>query len=1383
VRAWQNDSGRELEFNLFRAVEAGGLCWRAFLSVGLKKVDLPAGLSNYLFHSSTFRKCLVIGVQAGAYMSDFLFYKNLRLVPVAGTRAIWLNCILTACLITTANRVWGQNDFVRLTSFGNPALSAATPWSMPIVASDGALYGTTSEGGGTNDFGTIFRVNPDGSGLMLLHRFTGSPGDGQSPEGGLIEGNDGALYGTTYLGGSNNLGTIFRITKDGTTYSILRHLATADGTKPQGSLFAGTDGALYGTTSSTVFKVGTDGSGFTVLHSFGTQSPQFGVIEASDGFLYGTTSAGGANNLGTVFQLTTDGSSYALLHSFDGTNGRSPQAGLLEASNGMLYGTTSFRATNSYGAIFQLDKAGANFNVLHTFTGTNADGWYPQSALIQGNDTVLYGTTTNGGMEGQGTIFKLNQDGGGYGVVHHFSWSGGDGRVPLAGLFKGTNGTFYGTTALGGRADYGSVFNFDPATSNCMVVASFSWTGNDGWNPLANVIEASDGRLYGTTFNGGSNDFGTVFGMNKDRSGFTVLHHFSGVNGDGSHPQAALLQGSDGALYGTTAQGGSNNYGTVFTLNPDGTGFAVLHNVPGTNTAEFEPVASLIEGSDGNLYGVAAGIFTTGAQYTGAPTNRAGSVFMLNKDGSTFMDLHSFTNSTTEGQGLGASLVEGTNGALYGTTYAGGTKGYGVVFTVNKDGSGFNVLWSFTNLIGNPNAFGGLNPAAGLIKDSNGVLYGTTFNGYTNINSRITNRGTVFKLGEDGSNFMTLHGFSSITAGQNPVAGLTLASDGAFYGTATAGGDMGAGVIFSLANPPVFTGLQFGSSGALLQFQGAASGTYAIQTTTNLAPAFWQTLPGSATGTNGLFQFFDSTASNAPAKYYRTVTPPPVTTNIAADVVVYGATSGGVMSAIQLERMGNNVALVTADSVIGGMTVSGLSAADTGGATNYMRGIVREFYARVATYYNTNATFPAYFYGEPHINQQVMWDMINASGTNGGTLTIYSNQPIVSVAKNGSSITSLTTTITNFTAKVFIDCSYEGDLMASAGVTYTIGREGTNAWNETNAGIQTASAIATVSPYVNYTSGTVVPLITDTNSVGLVGSSDGSIQAYCYRLCLTKVVSNMVAFTAPTNYSAANYTMLSRAITNMSEGSLSQVLQIQPIANGKLDGNGAVAANVTIDYVGQSGRYLTNTFAGRQAWAAELKGYIQGLLYFLANDLSVNSGMRADTSSYGYCADEFLSTSNFPTQVYVREGRHMVSDYTITHSNVCAALLAPHSVGLAVYQEDSHQCNRYWTATPSVVNEGNIVNYYQPALSGWAVEYQAIIPKTNDCSNLFVTYDISATHLSFGSYRMEPVFMIVSQSAAIAAHICIQSNWTVQQLTGNYPVLSNQLATAGEKLY
>lgn len=835
-------------------------------------------------------------------------------LPCLSSRVCSLLVVSVLCWAANAS---GQNDFLRLDSFGNVATSAATPWCVPWLDADGFLYGTTSEGGSTNDFGTVFKVNHDGSGFALLHQFLGGPGDGKKPQGGLIPGNDGALYGTTFSGGSNDVGTIFRITKDGSSYTVLKHLqGGAGGAGPQGQLLNGSDGLLYGTTSgtngSTIFKLNTDGSGFAVLHVFGGtgdgQNPLAGVIEASNGTLYGTTSNGGTNNLGSIFALNKDGSSYVTLFSFAGTNGRNPQAGLLEASDGFLYGTTSYRSTNSYGTAFRLGKTADDFTVLRTFWGTNSEGWYPQAAFVEGNDGALYGTTTDGGLEGSGTVFKLNKDGSGYGVVHHFSRDNGDGQIPLTGFFKATNGLFYGTTSRGGSADYGSVFSFDPVTSNIVVVASFSWTGGDGWNPQANLMEASDGVLYGTTFNGGAGDFGTVFRMNKDRTGyamlhsfdwhadgafpqggvieatngllygttfeggsnnfgtvftlnkngsnFSVLHHFSGTTGDGSHPQVGLLQGSDGALYGTTAQGGSKGWGTVFKFNQNGTGFTVLRSVPGTTTAEIEPMSALIEGSDGSLYGVAAG---------GVATSGAGSIFRLGKNGSTFVNLHSFTGSTNEGRGLAANLVEGTNGALYGTTFSGGTNGYGVIFKMNKDGSGFSVLRSFGNVF-----FDARNPAAGLVKDSNGWLYGTTFK--SNPQNLLNTNGAVFKIDHDGNNFQVLQYFDAIPAGNNPVASLMQANDGALYGTASTGGDMGVGTIFSLGNPPAFTGLQFGDGGVELQFQGVFSRSYTLQATTNLAPALWQTLPGLAIWTNNQFHFLDAATTRVTAKFYRTLT-------------------------------------------------------------------------------------------------------------------------------------------------------------------------------------------------------------------------------------------------------------------------------------------------------------------------------------------------------------------------------------------------------------------------------------------------------------------------------------------------------------------------------
>jgi uncharacterized repeat protein (TIGR03803 family) len=807
---------------------------------------------------------------------------------------------------------FGQTDFLRLRSFVNQSQSASTPSSPLLNASDGSLYATSTEGG-SNDLGTVFSINKDGTGFSILHHFAGGTNDGQVPRSGVIEGSDGALYGSTSSGGRSGLGTIFRVSKDGTSFSLLHHFSAADGSPSQGSLLQGEDSALYGTTASGLFRINIDGSDFHLLHQFsgGTdgQNPQCGLTKASDGLLYGTTYSGGSSNLGTVFRIDEAGANYQVIFSFGATAGRNPTAALVEGGDGFLYGTTSVRLTNSYGTVFKVSKDGAVYSVLHDFSGASLDGWYPQPALVEGTNGSLYGVTLGGGDEGQGTIFAINKDGSSYLILHSFSWDGNDGRIPMAGLCRSDDGMLYGTVSRGGNSDYGAIFKIEQSGARYNQFYSLSWPGADGWNPQCRLVEGNDGRLYGTTSNGGSNDFGTVFAIDKDRTGYSILHHFTwfpdgafpqagvieatngalygttfeggtnhfgtifriskdgaafatlhhftGLPGDGGHPQARLVAASDGFIYGTTAQGGSTNWGTVFRISSDGNGFVLVRDIPGTNVAEIEPAAGLLEGKDGLLYGTASG-----------GQSGTGSAFRLEKNGSAFTNLHLFTGSAAEGRGIISELFQPTNGALYGTAFSGGAANVGTVFKLNTDGSGFTVLKSFS-LFGT-----GRNPSAGLIQSSNGTLYGTCVNGSATNTAAGTNWGTSFKIDSTGSNFAVVHDFSTLSGGRNPNSALALASDGSLYGSAPNGGDVGLGAIFSLADPPSFTDLQFSTSGAVLHLRGISSRTYAIQATVSLLPPSWLNLSTPVAQTNGLFEFADPSATNFTSRFYRAQTQP-----------------------------------------------------------------------------------------------------------------------------------------------------------------------------------------------------------------------------------------------------------------------------------------------------------------------------------------------------------------------------------------------------------------------------------------------------------------------------------------------------------------------------
>ena len=324
--------------------------------------------------------------------------------------------------------------------------------------------------------------------------------------------------------------------------------------------------------AGTIFGLGTNGGGYTGILSFTLTngSTPFGrLLEGADGSLYGTTSAGGANSSGTVFKVNKNGSSFIVLHDFGSAtgDGNTPFAGLVKGSDGVLYGTTGGGGSGGVGTVFKLNQDGSGYSVLHSFVGfAGPQGSFPFAALVLGSDGVLYGTTYFGGANGLGVLFKLNADGTSYTVLHDFMGpAGNDGRPPLAELIEGTNGMLYGTTYFGGTNDSGTVFSLSTGGTGYSVLYNFTGDGNGG-EPWAGLVQGAQGNLYGTTRFGGAADLGTAFRLNTDGSGYTVLHSFIGTPKDGAQPGAALWLAGDGTLYGTTHAGGSYNDGTLFKI-------------------------------------------------------------------------------------------------------------------------------------------------------------------------------------------------------------------------------------------------------------------------------------------------------------------------------------------------------------------------------------------------------------------------------------------------------------------------------------------------------------------------------------------------------------------------------------------------------------------------------------------------------------------------------------------------------------------------------------------------------------------------------------------------------------------------------------------------
>lgn len=656
----------------------------------------------------------------------------------------------------------GNHNYLTAPNVIQPLVITALGNSYPLL-------GITRTGG--NGRGTIFNVSTNGSDFTIQKNFNSNAFS--SPQSGLIKGSNGKLYGMIMAGGSPSNGVVFSINPDGTEYTIIHNFNFTTGQRPFGNVMEASNGYLYGMTydggvnnTGVLFRIGKDGSGFSKLYEFpgfstgGSFHPLGGLIEASNGDLYGTTAEGGAGAYGVLFSIKKDGTDYTNLVEFGGVaKGSSPRGDVFQGSDGYLYGLTVSGGNSNFGVLFKVKIDGTDFTKLVDFDGASM-GSYPGATLTLCNDGKLYGMTRSGGSHDKGTIFSVKTDGTSFTKVFEFdgpnsgTWSQGK-------LVQSSDGYVYGMTNQGGTSDLGVVFKIKTDGTDFTKLLDFN--GSKGANPVFGpLLEVEPEKFFGMTSKGGASNTGIIFSITSSGS-FSKVKEFPQPEGT---PE--VISSDNGNQYfGVASSGGTKGNGAIFKTLADGSGYERIHDLEG----DFLFVNRLVQASDNSIWGAGReGVFTV-----------TSILFRLNADGTNFQRVE-----FDEAPGLAVGyLIEGPNQFLYGTGYMDGSP-HGVIFRFKTDGS------NFAKLADIPGGSLGSRPTENLVLTEDGNLFGLTHEGGAN------NWGAVFKLKTGTLQYECIFSLQSLSTGSYPKK-IALLNDGSLCVATAVGGAHDSGTLFSIS--------------------------------------------------------------------------------------------------------------------------------------------------------------------------------------------------------------------------------------------------------------------------------------------------------------------------------------------------------------------------------------------------------------------------------------------------------------------------------------------------------------------------------------------------------------------------------------------------------